>query len=70
MTGTRLRQALEREKRSLARSRILAVRMTEEDMARLASVAKAEGLAPATLARVLIMAGIEDLEGERPRKEG
>jgi predicted DNA-binding protein len=43
---------------------MLGVRMTDAELGRLNKVARKEGIAGATLARALILAGLDDLEGK------
>jgi hypothetical protein len=63
MTRERLRQAVEEARAGLKRERIVAVRLTGPEFKHLQHVAGKQGIAAATLARVLITAGLEDLEG-------
>ncbi len=62
MTRDRLTAALEVLKGQTKRDKPLSLRLSAEEQRRLYRVAKAERIPPATLARVLIMAGVEDLE--------
>lgn len=65
MTRERLRQAVEEARAGLKRDRIVAVRFTGPELKRLQRVAGKQGIPAATLARVLITAGLEDLENGR-----
>jgi predicted DNA-binding protein len=62
MTQDRLKRAVEAAKVEAKRARTVAVRLTGPEFDRLQRVAKAQGIAASTLARVLITASLEDLE--------
>jgi len=70
MTSETLRKLLKQEKQQAVRTRTIGVRVSEEELGRLNDVAAREGLPPATLARVLILAGVADLEREPWDEEG
>jgi predicted transcriptional regulator len=62
MTRERVRQAVQAVKAPVKREHIVAVRLTEPEWKWLRRTAAGQGIPPATLARVLVTAGLEDLE--------
>jgi hypothetical protein len=65
MTKTKILHLLEETKATKRRPRMLGVRMSDEEYEPLERAAKAQGVPAATLARVLIAAGLSDLKGGR-----
>lgn len=65
MTKETLRKAVETEKAVPRRDRALSVRLSPAEHRLLFKVAKRERLLPSTLARVLLVAGLGELAGER-----
>lgn len=65
MTRETLQALLDAEKSQPKRERPLSLRLSDQEHALLHEVAKGEGLPPATLARVLIIHGLQELEGRR-----
>ena len=61
MTRQRLFELLE-EARVVRRDKPLSVRLSDDEHARLFAVAEKQRIPAATLARLLIVAGVEDLE--------
>lgn len=62
MTRKRMGELIKEANASIPRDRMFSVRITSTEYARLARAAEAQGLGAATLARVMIVAGLEDLE--------
>ncbi len=62
MTRERLAAALEELKSQALRDKPLSLRLSAEEQRRLYKAAKGQGVKPATLARVLIMSALDDLE--------
>jgi len=67
MTEARLRAMLA-EVKAENRSRILSVRLAPAEYARLERAAKGEGIPAATLGRVLVLAGLAELQAEKGGK--
>ncbi len=61
MTRERLLQALEAERLTPARTRMISVRFSDDELARLQAAAGAQRVPAASLARVLIMTGLDEL---------
>lgn len=66
MTEARLKAMLT-EAKTANRGRILSVRLTPAEYAALERAAKREGIATATLGRVLVLAGLADLPAGKAR---
>jgi hypothetical protein len=64
MTRERLLAAINEEKAQVTRDESMAFRLTADELRRLHRVAKAQGLKAATLARILVMTGVDDLEAK------
>ncbi len=64
MTRANLLAALQTEKAAVRRDRAVSVRVSPVEYQLLFAAARREGIAPSTLARVLLMAGLEELDGE------
>ncbi len=62
MTRERVRQAVQAVKAEVKREHIVAVRLTDPEWKWLRRTAAGQGIPSATLARVLVTAGLEDLE--------
>ncbi|TAM44319.1 MAG: hypothetical protein EPN53_16715 [Acidobacteria bacterium] len=62
MTRERLSAALEELKSQPVRNKPLSLRLSGEEQKRLYKAAKLQGIPPASLARVLIVTGLADLE--------
>ena len=70
MTRDTLQAMLDRERATRRRETQVVIRLSGEEREQLESAARAQSMPAATLARILIMAGLEDLATERPGKEG
>jgi len=68
MTRSRILALAETVARGKALEHQLAIRMTKAEYARLERVAKAHALRPATFARVLIQAGLDEIEEVNTRR--
>ena len=64
ITRANLLAALQAEKAAVRRDRAVSVRVSPVEYQLLFAVARREGIATSTLARVLLMAGLEELDGE------
>ena len=64
MTRDRLLAAISEEKAHGARNKPISFRLTGEELRRLQRVAKTHDMPYGTLARILVMAGVEDLEAK------
>lgn len=63
MTRARLAEAIRTTREGLKRDAQVLIRLTEAERDRLRAVAEQHGLAPAVLARVLVLEGLEELSG-------
>ena len=68
MTKASLKHALEDAGRSIARTKMVNVRVTGEELARIEAAASVHGLAVATFVRAVVFAAIADLAGEKGGK--
>lgn len=68
MTKANLMRALEDAGRSSARSRMINVRVTSEELAQVEAAAGVHGLAVAPFVRAVVFAAIADLAGEKGGK--
>ncbi len=64
MTRERLLAAISAEKAQATRDKSMSFRLTAEELRRLQRVAKAQGVPASSLSRILVMAGVEDLEAK------
>lgn len=64
MTRERLLAAISEEKSQTKRDKPISLRLSTEELRRLQRVAKTQGIPAATLARILVLAGVEDLEAK------
>lgn len=62
MTRERLLAAISAEKAQTTRDKPMSFRLTADELRRLQRVAKAQDVPPSSLARILVMTGVEDLE--------
>ncbi len=65
MTKERLMVALDSLRSATRRDKPLSIRLSAEELARLRRAAKGQRVPAATLARVLLVSGLEDLEGKK-----
>ena len=64
MTRERLLAAISAEKAQATRDSSMSFRLTADELRRLQRTAKAQGLPASTLARILVMTGVDDLEAK------
>lgn len=64
MTREKLLAAISEEKAQTRRDKPISLRLSTEELRRLQRVAKAQGVPAATLARILVMTGVDDLEAK------
>jgi len=69
MTRATLLSLIEKQRTAPRRDHPLSLRLNGGELRRLKTAAKRHGIPAATLARLLLVAGLEDLEGERKESE-
>jgi len=70
MTREKLVKAVHEARANLRRDRMVSIRLSEDEYTRLFAVADRQGVPAATLARVLVVEGVADLEAEPWDEEG
>lgn len=65
MAPKTLHEEIDSARQAAKRDHVLTIRLSTADWRRLAKVAKRQSIATATLARILILKAVEDLESKR-----